>query len=158
MPDSAGKPTFLVTRQATITATPASIFDQLDDFHRWTGWSPWETIDPAMWRGYEGEPSGVGAVYEWKGTRKAGEGRMEIVESQAPAKLVINLEFRKPYSSHSTIIFDLEPSGDATEVTWSMTGPKTFTTRLMSAFMSMDKMVGPDFEKGLAQLKAAVET
>ena len=150
--------TFVVERQTTIAASPDAIFGHLDDFHHWTGWSPWEAIDPTMWRGYEGAPSGVGAVYEWKGTRKAGEGRMEIADSQAPSKLVINLEFRKPFSSKSTTTFTLKPSGDATVVTWSMTGPKSFMTRVMGIFMSMDKMVGPDFEKGLAQLKVIVES
>ncbi len=158
MAESVGAPTFQVLRHTTIAAPPDAIFGHLDDFHRWTAWSPWEAVDPTMWRGYEGAPSGAGAVYEWKGTRKAGEGRMEIVESQVPSKLVINLEFRKPFSSKSTVTFTLEPTGDTTLVTWSMTGPKTLMTRVMGIFMSMDKMVGPDFEKGLAELKTVAES
>ncbi len=158
MTESVGGSTFEVVRTTNIAAPPDVIFGHLDDFHRWTDWSPWEAIDPTMWRGYEGAPSGTGAVYEWKGNRKAGEGRMEIIDSQAPSKLLISLEFRKPFSSKSTATFTLEPTGDTTAVTWSMTGPKTRMTRVMGVFMSMDKMMGPDFEKGLAQLKVVAES
>lgn len=155
--NGSGKPTFEVVRQATISAAPDAIFDQLEDFHRWTAWSPWERIDPAMIRTYEGPDSGLGAAYEWQGNRKAGQGRMEIVDARRATSLTIKLAFLKPFKSASTVVFTLVPDGDATGVTWAMTGPKTFTTRLIGVFTSMDKVVGPDFEKGLAQLKALVE-
>ena len=149
--------TFEVVRQATVSAAPDAIFDHLEDFHRWTAWSPWERIDPDMARTYEGPDSGVGAAYGWKGNRKAGQGRMEIVESHRATSLTIKLAFLKPFKSESTVVFTLVPDGDATGVTWAMTGPKTFMTRVMGIFTSMDKVVGPDFEKGLAQLKQLVE-
>lgn len=157
MGDSEAKGSFEVERRTTIAGTSDAVFDRLDDFHRWPEWSPWEGLDPAMERTYEGAPAGVGSVYRWKGNRKAGEGRMEIRESQRPSTLVVGLDFLKPFKSRSTVTFTVTPSGDTTDVTWSMTGPKTFMTRVMGIFTSMDKLVGPDFEKGLAQLKAAVE-
>jgi uncharacterized protein YndB with AHSA1/START domain len=145
-----------VTREATIPAPPGDVFALLVDFHRWTEWSPWEDIDPGLYREYSGEPSGVGAVYEWVGNRKAGQGRMEITAAEVPSRLVVALQFIKPFKSHSTTTFTLDPRDAGTHVTWQMVGPKTFTTRLMGIFMSMDKMVGRDFEKGLARLTAAV--
>ncbi len=157
MATSTGPATFEVVREATIAASPDAIFDQLEDFHRWMAWSPWESVDPNMARTFGGPESGVGASYEWKGNRKAGEGRMEIVDSSRPSSLTVGLSFLKPFKSHNTVVFTLEPAGAATMVTWSMTGPKTFVTRVMGIFTSMDKMVGPDFEKGLAQLKVVAE-
>ena len=154
---SANKAVFEVVRTATVSAPPDAIFDQLEDFHRWTAWSPWERVDPDMTRTYEGPDSGVGAASGWKGNRKAGEGRMEIAESHRATSLTVRLEFLKPFKSQSTVVFTLAPEGDATNVTWAMTGSKTFMTRVMGIFTSMDKLIGPDFEKGLAQLKALVE-
>ena len=136
---------------------PSAIFPLLVDFHRWKDWSPWEDLDPHLHRTYSGAESGVGAVYEWAGNRKAGRGRMEIEEAAAPSALSVQLDFIKPFKSSSTSSFALEPAGRGTRVTWSMVGPKTFTTRFMGVFMSMDKMIGPDFEKGLGRLKALAE-
>ena len=156
--DGSGSPaTYEVVRQAKVMAAPDAIFDQLEDFHRWPAWSPWESIDPDMVRTYEGQGLGVGAAYGWKGNRKAGEGRMEVIESHRPSSIRIALTFVKPFKSKNTIDFSLVREGDATLVTWTMTGPKTLMTRVMGIFTSMDKLVGPDFEKGLAQLKAVVE-
>jgi len=152
-----GKSEYEVTREAIIPAPTADVFAYLVDFHRWTEWSPWEGIDPDLQRSYSGAPSGVGAVYEWVGNRKAGQGRMEITAAEAPSRLVIALQFVKPFKSNTTTTFTLEPRDAASRVTWQMVGPKTFMTRLMGIFMSMDKMVGRDFEKGLAQLSEAVQ-
>ena len=127
----------------------------LVDFHRWIEWSPWEGLDPNMWRGYTGADSGVGAVYEWSGNRKAGAGRMEITDADEPSRLQIALQFIKPFKSSSTTTFTLDDRDGGTHVTWRMVGPKTFMTRVMGVFMSMDKMVGRDFEKGLTQLGEA---
>lgn len=148
---------FEVTRESTIPAPAASVFDLLVDFHRWTEWSPWEDIDPGMRRTYSGADAGVGAVYEWDGNRKAGAGRMEITESDPPSHLEIALQFLAPFKSKSTTFFDLAPAGDGTRVTWRMIGPKTFVTRVMGIFMSMDKMIGRDFEKGLTRLGEAAQ-
>jgi uncharacterized protein YndB with AHSA1/START domain len=152
-----GESEYEVTREATIPAPAPDVFACLVDFHRWTEWSPWEGIDPNMSRTYSGAPSGVGAVYEWAGNRKAGRGRMEITAAEAPSLLVIALQFVKPFKSNTTTTFTLESRDAATHVAWRMVGPKTFMTRLMGIFMSMDKMVGRDFEKGLAQLTEAAQ-
>ena len=149
---AAGTNEFEVTRDVTIAAPPAAVFDLLVDFHRWTEWSPWEDLDPNLARTYSGAPSGTGAVYEWVGNRKAGAGRMEITAAEAPSRVEIALQFIKPFKSSSTTTFLLDERGEGTHVTWRMVGPKTFMTRLMGVFMSMDKMVGRDFERGLARL------
>jgi uncharacterized protein YndB with AHSA1/START domain len=146
-----------VIREATIPAPRGTVFDLLVDFHRWGEWSPWEDLDPAMHRTYSGAPSGVGAVYEWSGNRKAGQGRMEITGAEAPARIEIALQFLKPFKSSSVTTFELREAAVGTQVTWRMVGPKTFVTRLMGIFMSMDKMIGRDFEKGLAQLTDAAQ-
>jgi uncharacterized protein YndB with AHSA1/START domain len=148
---------FEVTREADIPAPAAKVFDLIVDFHRWTEWSPWEALDPELQRTYSGAESGVGAVYEWSGNRKAGTGRMEITGADVPSRVVVALQFLKPFKSSNTTTFELTESGGATHVTWRMVGPKTFKTRVMGIFTSMDKMVGPDFEKGLAQLSTAAQ-
>jgi hypothetical protein len=147
---------FRLERSALIAAPPAKIVPLIDDFHAWGQWSPWEKIDPSMTRTFEGPERGVGAVYGWSGNGKAGSGRMEILES-GPSKVVIKLDFLKPFEAHNTAIFVLEPQGDATRVVWSMEGPQPFVAKLMSLVFNMEKMVGPDFEKGLADLKRAAE-
>lgn len=152
---TAGPNEFEVTRDATIPVPPGSVFALLVDFHRWSEWSPWEGLDPNLGRTYSGAPSGVGAVYEWVGNRKAGAGRMEITAAEAPSRLEIALQFIKPFKSSNTTTFVLDERDDATQVTWRMVGPKTFMTRFMGMFMSMDKMVGRDFERGLARLSEA---
>jgi uncharacterized protein YndB with AHSA1/START domain len=149
---AAGSNEFEVTRDVTIAAPPAAVFDLLVDFHRWIEWSPWEDLDPNLTRTYSGAPSGTGAVYEWVGNRKAGAGRMEITAAEPPSRLEIALQFIKPFKSSSTTTFLLDERGEGTHVTWRMVGPKTFMTRVMGVFMSMDKMVGRDFERGLARL------
>jgi uncharacterized protein YndB with AHSA1/START domain len=148
---------FTVERTIEIDAPPERVFDAIVDFHRWLDWSPWEGLDPNLNRTYTGPESGVGAVYEWSGTRKVGAGRMEIVDATSPTSVGIKLDFLKPFKSHSQTRFTLTPGGGTTIVTWAMKGPKTFATRVMGIFTSMDKLVGGDFEKGLAQLKVVAE-
>jgi uncharacterized protein YndB with AHSA1/START domain len=149
--------TFSVQRSATIKAPPEKIFAVLNDFHRWTEWSPWEKLDPAMKRTLGGAPSGKGATYAWEGNSKAGQGRMEIVESTPPGTVGIQLDFIKPFEGHNRTVFTLTPQGDATQVNWSMSGPTPFVSKLMQVFVSMDAMIGKDFEEGLANLKALTE-
>lgn len=148
---------FKVERSITVQAPAQSIYNEIADFHNWTGWSPWEDLDPNLSRTYSGASSGEGAVYNWSGNRKAGEGRMEITEVAEPTKVQVALDFLKPFKSSSVTTFALQPEGASTRVTWTMTGAKTLTTRLIGLFTSMDKMIGPDFEKGLARLKAVAE-
>ncbi|MDG4825535.1 SRPBCC family protein [Asanoa sp. WMMD1127] len=150
--------TYSVSRSVEIAAPPARIYDQIADFHKWTQWSPWEDVDPAMEREYSGADSGPGAAYAWSGNNKAGKGRMEIVSASEPSAVDIDLAFEKPFKSRNDIHFTIEPSGAGSKVTWTMVGPKTFGIRLMSLVKPMDKMIGPDFEKGLGRLKTLSET
>jgi uncharacterized protein YndB with AHSA1/START domain len=149
--------TYTVERTTTITAPADRVYAAIVDFHRWTEWSPWEGLDPELRRTYRGPESGIGAVYEWDGNRKAGKGRMEITGADAPHRLAINLDFIKPFKASNKVVFTLVPDGTTTRVVWTLTGKKTLSTRIMGIFTSMDKLVGQDFEKGLAQLKARAE-
>jgi len=150
--------TYTVERSTTIAAPAGRVFDQIADFRSWTSWSPWEDLDPALRREYSGAELGTGAVYTWSGNRKAGEGRMEIVNAVDPERVDIDLQFVKPFKSRSDTSFVLTSEGeDSTRVLWTMTGRKTFMTKVMGVFSSMDKMIGPDFEKGLDRLKQVSE-
>ncbi len=148
---------FSVQRTATIKAPPEKVFALINDFHNWPVWSPWEKLDPAMQRTHSGANAGKGAVYAWLGNSDVGEGRMEIVESASPSKVDIKLDFIKPFESSNTTLFTLQPQGDSTQVTWQMQGPAPYITKLMTVFVSMDAMIGKDFEAGLANLKANSE-
>jgi uncharacterized protein YndB with AHSA1/START domain len=155
---AATKPdTFSVQRATTVRAPPEKIFPSINDFHQWATWSPWEDKDPAMKRTYSGAGSGKGAVYAWDGNKNVGTGRMEILEVSAPSKIVIKLDFFKPFEAHNTAEFTMLPQGDATSLTWLMHGPAPFMSKVMQVFMNMDKMIGKDFEAGLAKLKKLTE-
>jgi hypothetical protein len=145
--------TFRIERAAGIKAPPEKIFPLIDDFHSWVTWSPWENIDPALKRTYSGAATGKGATYAWEGNSKVGTGRMEITESSVPLRITIKLDFIKPFEGHNTAEFRLEPKGGATTVTWAMFGPSTYLSKVMGLFFSMDRMIGGQFEKGLANLK-----
>jgi hypothetical protein len=149
---------FVVERSVTINTPPERIAPLINDFHNWNEWSPWAKLDPDMKTSFSGAPSGVGSVYEWEGNSKVGKGRMEIRSIQ-PAKTTIKLDFLKPFEGHNTADFVLEPEGNsATRVTWVMYGPLTFIPgKVMSVFTNMDSMIGDDFQRGLANLKATAE-
>ncbi len=148
---------YRVERATTIQAPASQVFGLLNDFHRWGAWSPWEHLDPAMKRTHSGAASGVGAVYEWDGNKKAGMGRMEITESAPHSRITIRLDFLKPFESHNTTTFTLAAEGKATRTTWVMDGPSSFMTKLMGIFVSMDQMIGKDFEAGLANLQRVLQ-
>jgi hypothetical protein len=148
---------YTVVRSKTMNAPAERIFEQIADFHNWTNWSPWEDVDPELKRLYSGPDSGKGAVYGWSGNRKAGQGRMEITEATHPSLVRVDLQFEKPFKSHNDTVFTIESEGSESRVTWTMTGEKTFMTKVMGIFTSMDKMIGPDFEKGLERLRATTE-
>lgn len=150
--------TFTVERETVVDATPAAIYESLVDFHHWEAWSPWEGLDPSMTRTYGGAAAGVGATYAWHGNRKVGEGRMEIVRADAHTLVGIKLEFLKPFKAQNDTTFTIDAGDAGSTVTWSMTGTKTFMTRVMGIFWPMDKVVGKDFEKGLARLKSVTES
>lgn len=149
--------TLRVERKATINAPPDKIYPLIADFRRWTSWSPWEKRDPALQRTYSGAASGKGAVYAWQGNRDVGSGQMEIVDVTEPTKVGIKLDFIEPFEGHNVADFTLVPKGGATDVTWVMTGPTPYLGKVIGVFINMDRMIGNDFEAGLASLKAAAE-
>ena len=155
---AATKPTTLrVQRSVSINAPPELIFSLISDFHQWVTWSPYEQKDPAMKRTYSGTERGRGAVYAWDGDKNVGSGRMEILDVSAPSKIVIKLDFFKPFEGHNTAEFTMLPQGDGTHVTWLMHGPANFMSRLIQVFMNLDNLIGKDFEAGLANLKTITE-
>ena len=155
---AATKPSMLrVTRAISIKAPAERIFPLINDFHQWVAWSPYETRDPAMKRSYDGARSGKGAVYGWDGNKNVGSGRMEILDAAAPSKIVIKLDFFKPFEGHNTAEFTMLPQGDATIVTWTMYGPAVFMSKVMQVFINLDRMIGKDFEVGLANMKTLTE-
>ena len=148
---------FRVQRTGTFNAPPDKIFPHLNDFHKWAAWSPWEKLDPEMKKTHSGPDRGKGTVYEWEGNKQVGKGRMEILEESPPSKMLIKLDFFKPFEAHNTTTFTLDRQGDSTTVKWAMDGKQPFMFKLMGLFCNMDKMIGKDFEKGLANLKSIVE-
>lgn len=148
---------FRVQRAIDIQAPAPKVYALLQDFHEWQRWSPWEKLDPALQRKHSGATSGPGAVYAWHGNNKVGQGRMEIRQATAPTQLSIQLDFLKPFEAHNTADFVLEQRGDSTHVLWAIHGPQPFIAKLMGLFFDMDRMVGKDFETGLANLKAIAE-
>lgn len=144
---------FVVQRTLDINAAPEKIFPLINDFHNWTQWSPYENRDPNLQRTYSGAAMGKGAVYAWRGNKDIGEGRMEITETQEPNSILIALDFLAPFKAHNVAEFTIAPRGDGSTVTWAMRGASPFVTKVMQVFFSMDKMVGADFETGLANLK-----
>jgi uncharacterized protein YndB with AHSA1/START domain len=149
---------FRVARSARIDAPPERVYEKVNDFHHWPSWSPWEELDPSMTKTHSGAPSGKGAVYEWKGNKKVGRGRMEITDSEPSRRIAMKLDFFEPFEAHNTVELTLVAGGNGTDVTWAMSGTNPFLMKVIGVFMNMDKMVGKDFEKGLARLKGLVES
>jgi uncharacterized protein YndB with AHSA1/START domain len=148
---------YRVVRSATISAPPATVFPHVNDFHKWDAWSPWAKLDPAAKNTFEGPPAGTGAVFAWDGNDKVGVGRMTITESRPSDLVRIKLAFLKPFESTADTEFTFKPAGNQTTVEWSMSGEKNFISKAVCMFMSMDKMMGGEFEKGLTQLKTIAE-
>jgi hypothetical protein len=149
---------FRVTRSAAISAPAAVVFAQVNDFHKWGAWSPWEKIDPALQRTFEGPSAGTGAIYRWVGNKNVGEGGMTITESRPGELIRIKLEFLKPFKATHTAEFTFKPEGNQTVVTWSMFGKNNFMAKAIHMFINMDNMIGGQFEKGLADMKSVAET
>jgi uncharacterized protein YndB with AHSA1/START domain len=148
---------FRIERSATINAPAEKVFAEISDFQQWRGWSPWEGKDPNLKRTYSGSARGTGAVYAWEGNKNVGSGRMEILDATSPSKVVIKLDFISPFEAHNTAEFTMLPQGNATNVHWVMHGPAQFISKVMQVFFSLDKMIGKDFEAGLAKLKTVAE-
>ena len=151
------RPEYRIVRTATIAAPAATVFAQVNDFHNWDAWSPWAKLDPAMKQTFDGASAGTGAIYSWTGNDKVGEGRMTLTESHTNDLIRIKLEFIKPFASVCDTEFAFKPDGNQTGVTWSMTGTNNFIGKAFCLFMNMDKTVGGDFERGLAQMKSVAE-
>jgi len=147
---------YSVERSITVNAPATRLHGLVDDFHLWTRWSPWEDIDPDLDRAYSGSDQGVGAHYAWSGNRKAGSGSMEITGS-TPEGVDITVRFLKPFKATNRTRLSFESTDVGTRVRWVMTGEQTGLMAVLGRFMNMDKMIGPDFEKGLARLKAVAE-
>jgi len=148
---------FRVTRTGTIAAPPSVVFAQVNDLHKWEAWSPWVKMDPTAKSSYEGPSAGTGAVMRWAGNRNVGEGSMTITESRPSEFIRFKLEFLKPFAATNTAEFTFQPQGNQTVVTWSMFGVSNFMSKAIGLFINCDKMVGDQFEKGLADLKSVSE-
>lgn len=148
---------FRVQRSLRIGVPREALFALVSDFHQFDAWSPWAALDPGMQKRFSGAERGQGAVYEWLGNSKVGQGRMEIIDAVEPARVVIKLDFLKPFVAHNTAEYVLAEAADGTEFTWLMHGPNSFMSKLMGLFFSMDRMVGAQFEQGLASLKVLAE-
>lgn len=148
---------FRIARSAKISAPPPVVFAQVNDFRKWQAWNPWGKIDPAMKANYEGASTGVGAAYSWSGNNEVGEGRMTIIESRPHELIRVKLEFLKPFAATNTAEFTFKPEANETLTMWSMFGAKNFMAKAIHLFISMEKMIGGQFEKGLADMKTAEE-
>jgi len=148
---------FTVERSTTIAAPPDVVFNQVNNFHNWEAWSPWLPLDPQCQKTYEGPDAGEGAKFHWAGNDKVGEGRMQIAESTAPKHITIDLDFIRPFAAQNVTFFTFSPEPDGTKVIWNMSGKNNFIGKAMCLFMSMDKIVGDDFKKGLAAMKEIAE-
>jgi len=141
-----------------MSAPAETVFPHVNEMKKWEGWNPWAKLDPNMKLTYEGPAAGVGSAYAWVGNSDVGEGRMTITESHPSDSIRFKLEFFKPMPGVSDTLFTFKPKGDQTEVTWAMTGTNNFIGKAFCLFMNMDKMIGGQFEKGLADLKSVAET
>ena len=149
--------TFQITRSTKIAAPPATVFAQVNDFHNWNGWDPWSKLDPDAKNTFDGPPAGKGATFHWVGNNEVGEGQMEITESRPDELILIDLQFIKPFASTCDTEFKFQPDGEGTNVTWTMSGQNNFMSKAMHLVMDMDKMVGGQFDEGLASMKAIAE-
>ncbi len=154
----AGRPgEFVVSRRTRISAPPGRIFPHVNELRNWEAWNPWGKLDSNCRLTYDGPPTGVGASYAWAGNGKVGEGRNTITESLPNELVRLRLEFVKPMKATNTAEFTFEPDGDETVVTWTMSGKNNLAGKIFGLFVDCDKMIGGQFESGLAQMKSLVE-
>jgi hypothetical protein len=149
---------FSVTRSAAIAAPAPAVFVHVNELRKWQAWSPWAKKDPQMKQSYEGPPAGTGAVTSWVGNKDVGEGRMTIVESRPGELIRFKLEFLEPFAATNSAEFTFQPEGGGTRVTWTMQGQSNFIGKALHLAFDFDKMVGADFEQGLAGIKRIVES
>jgi uncharacterized protein YndB with AHSA1/START domain len=148
---------FCVTRKAVMVAPVAMVFEQVNDLRKWRAWSPWAKMDPAAKNSFEGPEAGAGAVMRWAGSHKVGAGSMTITESRPGELVQLRLEFLKPFKATNAAEFTFKAEGNRTLVTWSMLGKSNFMSKVFGVFVDCDKMIGGQFENGLAAMKLIVE-
>lgn len=148
-------PSFSNERSTTVDASPSRVHKLIDDFHAWSGWSPWEELDLAMTRTFSGPDRGVGSHYAWEGNKQVGTGHMTITES-TPERIAIDLEFLKPFKASNTTAFELQPVDAGTRVVWTMSGERNLAMAAAGKLF-FDKAIAKDFDRGLAKLKALAE-
>lgn len=148
---------FSIARSATIKAPPDKIYGIISDFRQWPNWSPWQKLDPGMKTTVSGPATGKGAVSTWDGNSNVGAGRTEITDVSPPNRITMKLDMLRPMAAQNRVDYTLEPKGDATAVTWAMSGATPLLGKVFGLFVDCDKMVGKDFEEGLANLKALAE-
>ncbi len=149
---------FRVVRTARIKGTPAAVFAQVNNFHNWPGWSPWEKLDRESKKTFEGPEEGKGASYSWNGNNSVGEGKLTITDSKPNEQILMQLEFKRPFVCNNDTEFTFKAEGDETVISWDMSGKNNFMAKMMGLFMNMDNMVGGQFEEGLENMKKIVET
>jgi carbon monoxide dehydrogenase subunit G len=148
---------FRVSRSTSIHATREKVFALINDMKAFNQWNPFAKMDPSTKNVYRGSPNGLGAAFDWEGTGKAGKGSLEIVEINAPTTVAMKLDIIKPMEGHNNVLFELQTNGDATVVTWTMTGPYPYINRIFGTIFNMDKIIGGSFESGLSDLKSLAE-
>jgi hypothetical protein len=148
---------FRITRSATIPAGPEVVFQRVNDFHLWPAWSPWARLDPNCENSFEGTAAGVGSMFAWSGNKQVGAGGMAIVESKPRESIRLKLDFSKPFEGHFATEFTFKPVSGGTEMTWTMLGKNNFVAKAIGLVMSCDKMIGGQFEQGMANLKEVLE-
>jgi polyketide cyclase/dehydrase/lipid transport protein len=149
--------TFSVQRSVTVAAPPAAVFNQVNDFQAWDGWSPWKELDPDAKKTVSTPSTGKGATFNWSGNDKVGEGSLTILESR-PGELVdIEQVFVRPLAGKARMVFTFAPEGGGTKVTWTMDGTNNFIGKAMCMVVDMDAMLGKDFDRGLASMKSVAE-
>ena len=150
--------TYTVERSGHVPTAPEQVYALVGDFRNWPRWSPWENLDPNMQRVFSTPSSGVGASYDWRGNDQAGQGRMQIRDASKPNRLSMSLDFIEPMPSSNRMGFDFRPDAGGTTVVWTMEGQHSFATKIMSVFMSFDRLIGRDFEQGLQNLAREART
>lgn len=148
---------FRVERSVRIQAPAPQLFGLIDNLRQMNRWNPYNKKDPAMKLVYQGPEAGPGAAFEFDGNKEVGAGRIGVTASQAPTRVAMTLDMARPFAAHNDIEFTLAPDGDATRVTWAMQGPSPYIGKLMGLIFNMDRMIGGDFERGLADLKTLAE-
>lgn len=149
---------FRVQRSASIQAPPEKIFPLINDLRRFNTWNPFEKKDPNLKGRYSGAESGTGAAYAFAGNRDVGRGAIEIIDSEPASEVRMRLDMLEPFEAHNVVEFTLKPQGEATRVTWAINGRAPYFAKIIHLFFDMDRMIGKDFDSGLAELKAIAES